>query len=417
MKTSASALEQYERCPHQYFQERIEHKKGLPSDAMRLGSVCHRTIERLMRKHVEDGETKPFDASLANDFYKEEWSKETGLSGEERFMEGLGLIIAFVERWSPMDPKRIVGIEEHFEILLASDGNDEDANAPDVTLRGVMDLVLADERINEETGEVFTSIEIVDYKSTHAFLTTRDAEASIQLAIYAIAARKKWDNATHFTCSLHMLQTSTHIQVDHTPRQIEGFREYILATAQQVDKDESWIQKLGPDCVWCHLRSECRAYQEALKAKSHLTAETPEDLEAVARERQEVALRAKIYKSRQDELDAVIKENLSRTKEPLLLAGEFFKLSQVETVEYDPRLVVELLQDRLGIDPSETMSSTMEVNKKRLETVLTDTAKGREGGLSTITMIKAALQNRSTRKYTTRLTHKKDKETHKPKKG
>lgn len=413
MKTSASALEQYERCPYQYYQERIEKKKGIPHDAMRLGSVCHRTIERLMRKHREDGEFKPFDATLANEYYKQEWAKETGLSGEELFTEGLGLIIGFVERWSPMDPKRILAIEEHFEIFLAFDGND-DADVPGVNVRGVIDLAIADETIDEETGEVLTSIEIVDYKSTHAFLTTRDAEASIQLAIYAIAARKKWDHASRFTSSLHMLQTGTHIQVEHGIEQREGFRDYILATAQQIENEESWLQKLGSDCAWCHLRTECPAYQQALKSKSHIATETPDDLERLVQERQEVALRAKLYKKRQDELDAVLKENLSRTNQPLIMGGEVWRMSKVESLEYDPKLVVDLLRERLGMDPDDVMTQTMEVQKKKLDQLLTAAAKDREGGLSTVSMIQAALQNRSKRVFTTRLNHKKDKETYKP---
>ena len=93
---------------------------------MRLGRVCHRTIKRLMEKHRQDGEVKPFDASLAHDYFQEEWSYETGLSGADLFTEGLAMVIGFVERWSPMDPKRILGIEEPFEIAITPRHDNDD---------------------------------------------------------------------------------------------------------------------------------------------------------------------------------------------------------------------------------------------------------------------------------------------------
>lgn len=472
MKTSSTALEQYERCPSQYHQERIEKKRGQPPMSFRLGRVCHRVIQRLMQKHLEDGEVKPFDAALANEFYKEEWAKESGLSGEDLFTDGLQMIISFVERWSPMDPARILGIEEPFEIVLTPDADEDDEPSPDcpqdadcangmncktcktidglisqesenngqldwecpkhglqhgphclkchcereivkrgITAVGFMDLVLRNELIDESTGEVEYTIEVIDYKSTHAFVTTRDAESSIQLALYNMAARQKWPGERSYTCSLHMLQTGTHITVRHTPQQLAGFKQYILATASQIEQDQSWIAKLGPDCAWCHLRAECATYQKALKAHNHIATETLADLEQLGQEREEVSIRAKIFKKRLEEIDDVLKERLSRTTQPLFLAGYIFSMSKVETLEHSPKLVIELLSERLGIPQERIIEATMEVQKKRLDQLLTEIAA--EQGLTPVAMVKAALANRAERKYATRMNHKKDKDTHK----
>jgi hypothetical protein len=453
MKTSPTALVQYEHCPHQYYEERIAKKYGQPPDSFRLGRVCHRTIKRLMEKHRQDGVVKDFDASLAHDYYQEEWSAETGLSGADLFTEGLGMVIGFVERWSPMDPKRILGIEEAFEIAVTvrdEDADDESlddlvayhdaedndhvwecpkhgfqptphcpechAERADQTtiVRGFMDLVFGDDTIDEETGEVTRVIEVIDYKSTHAFLTSRDAEASIQLAIYNLAAREKWSGAQKYLCSLHMLRDGVNITVRHEPAQLEGFKRYIIATANQIERDTSWVTKLGPDCCFCHLRGECVAYQKALKTHSHLATESLADLNNLAKEREEVAIHAKIFKKRLDEIDDVLEAHLDQMQGPLFLNGYVFSKSVVKSLQHEPATVIELLSTRLGLSAEEIIKATMEVQKKRLDQLLTEQSE--KHGLTKIGLVKAALVNRAGTKVTTRMNPpRKEKETHKKK--
>lgn len=455
MKTSPTALEQYERCPRQYHDERIEKKYGQPPDSFRLGRVCHRTIKRLMEKHCQDGEAKPFDASLAHDYYEEEWAKEAGLSGADLFTEGLAMVIGLVERWSPMDPRRILGLEVPFEIAVVSRGDDDENDGPQddlvayhdaedndhvwecpkhgfqptphcpecheeraqtatVTVTGYMDLVLGDETVDEETGEVTRVIEVVDWKSTHAFLTTRDAESSIQLAIYNLAARAKWPGAEKYLCTLHMLRDGTSITVRHEPSQLEGFKSYIVATARQIESDRSWAPKLGPDCCFCHLRGECAAYQKAVKAHNHIAVESLEDLNAVAKEREQVAIHAKIFQKRLDEIDAVLEAHLDRMQGPLFLGGYVFSKSAVKSLKHDPNTVIELLSSRLGLSREAIIKATMEVQKKRLDQLLTDQSQHHD--LTKIGLVKAALVNRAETRVTNRMNPpKKEKETHKKK--
>jgi len=437
-KISATAIEQYERCPRRYHEERIEKKRGQPPDSFRLGRVCHRVIQRLMTKHREDGQVKPFDASLANDFYQEEWAKESGLSGEDLFTEGLTMIVRFVEKWSPMDPGRILGIEEGFEISIVPGteefwpGDDDDprdgegdpetaARAPEsetlntATAFGFMDLVLAEETVDESTGEVFRKIDVIDYKSSHAFVTTRDAEASVQLALYNLAARQKWPGAERYTCTLHMLQDGTNVTVRHEPGQLAGFKKYILATVQQIENDTTWIPKLAPDCVWCHLRAECPAYQKAAKTHNYVATETMDDLEQLAKEREQVAISAKIFTKRKEEIDAVLKEHISRMQGPLLLGGYVFSVSRVDSLEHDPRTVIELLSEKLGLQTGDIVAATMEVQKKRLDQLLTQQAETH--GLTKVGLVQAALVNRADHKISSRMNPpKKEKDTHKGKK-
>jgi hypothetical protein len=279
---------------------------------------------------------------------------------------------------------------------------------------GFMDLILANETIDEETGEVTRVIEVVDWKSTHAFLTTRDAESSVQLAIYNLSAHEKWPGAEKYLCSLHMLRDGTSITVRHEASQLEGFKSYILATAHQIERDTSWITKLGPDCCFCHLRGECVAYQKALKTHNHIAVESPEDLDNLAREREEVAIHAKIFKKRLDEIDEVLEAHLDRMQGPLFLAGYVFSKSVVNSLQHDPNTVVELLSSKLGLSTEDILKATMEVQKKRLDQLLTEQSE--RHGLTTVSMVKAALVNRAGTKVTTRMNPpKKEKETHKKK--
>jgi len=290
---------------------------------------------------------------------------------------------------------------------------EREADRNSVTATGFMDLILKTELIDEETGEVENIIEVIDYKSTHAFLTSRDAESSIQLALYNMAARQKWPGMRSYICSLHMLQTGTHITVRHEPQQLAGFKKYILATAKQIEKDTSWTTKLGPDCAWCHLRTECSAYKKALAAGNHIATETIADLNKLAKEREEVAIRAKIFSKRLEEIDDVLKEHLSRTNQPLFAAGHVFSMSKVDSLQHKPLTVVTLLSEKLGLTVDQIIERTMEVQKKRLDQLLTESAQ--EHGLTPITMIKAALVNRAEHKISSRMNAKKEKETHKKK--
>jgi CRISPR/Cas system-associated exonuclease Cas4 (RecB family) len=428
MRTSDSALEQYEECPRQYDLERNQKKRGKPTAPIRLGRVVHRTIQKLLKKYKEAGEAKPFDASLASDIYTEEWGKELGLSGKELFTDGLQIVADWVEKWSiPLDPHSILGIEEPFKFTIEYRPQDDEyddeeeeeetaiepSNLMPVEVVGYLDLVLGHDLVDEETGEVETLIEVIDWKTTKAFLTSRDAQESLQLSIYDLAAREKWPDARAYRAALNLLRDGTHLQVRHSTAERRDTERYILATAAQIRDEREWAPRLNSNCTYCHHRHDCPAYQKALKGDSHTVAEDMNDFDKLIEERAALAIRKKIVGKRLDEIDDVIKAHLKSSKHPLEIGGWFFKLSSVERKNYPADVVIPLLAHKFDISPAELLADLTTVSTKKLKELMK--TKAEELGREKVSLVQATLESKAERNYSSRLYNRKEKKP-KPKK-
>jgi len=396
-KLSATAIVQYERCPRQYKLERIDKIRPKDNHPALFGRVIHRTIERLLAEHKSSGSTGILDAGRAADILTEEWGKEPGLAGHEAFSEGLQIMSDLCERLSPLDPESVLSTEEWFSV--ETDG---------VNLVGVIDLVLQREAVNEETGEVFIKIEVLDWKTTREFLTTRDAAESIQLAIYDMAMRLTYDADQYETC-FYMLRSSDKIRIRHTNADLESWRRYIVATAEQIDREEEWKPKLNPQCVHCHVRKNCEAFLEAVKGELPPYTEDMEDIRALAVEREGLSIRKKIVKKRLEVIDNAIKALLSMTGEAVDLGEDdwFFKLSSVEKKSFAPSDVLDILAVRLGLEPRDVLDAVAVVQKGKLDKLFAEVSE--KQGVGPVQLARGALENRAERTYSSRLYSKKQK--------
>jgi hypothetical protein len=395
MKTSDTALEQYQKCPFQYKLERIDHKKGNPNDKVRVGRVCHRTLKQLMRDHIAQTETKPLDYTSVPHIFEEEWEKEVGLSDRDLFTEGMQMVNDTIDSMGEVDPKTVVGIEKPFSIEF--DG---------VTLIGSMDLVFKYESTDSDTGEVTTEILVIDYKSTLAFLTSRDARESLQLQIYNLAARELWPDATTYRCALFLMASAQLIPATWTVPYLADTKKYIVSTCHQIENEKSWHAHLNSDCVYCHHRHDCGIYRDALIWDDKFVCESLADLDSLAKEREDLTVRLRILNRRKDEVDNAIKSAVRSG--PLEIDGELFKLSRVETKTYPLWKTIQAITKHAQIDVDKIIDSIATVSKSHLDSFLRDAET--KLGASKVTMIRAALDNVAQREISTRLYHKAGKE-------
>lgn len=359
------------------------------------GRVEHRTIDRLLKTHKERGDFDYLDLHEATAIFTEEWGIESGLYSQDLFTQGLKHISDLIDTLGPLDPERILATEKWFSTDLGDD----------VEVVGVIDLVLGVETFNEETGEVFLELEVIDWKTTKLFMSPTDAHQSMQLSLYVLAAKQMWPKATKVTAALHMLDSGSHLQTHRSGKALAEDILFIKSVSAQIWNDETWLPRLNSDCVHCHLRSSCSAYKHALTGPMPIVVEDVEgDLDALAEEREAVALRAKIAKKRQGEIDDLFKALLRASGQPLDLTDFFFRLSQVARKTYPAEETCRFLAERLGMEFSEVVAAICEIQKKKLDALF----KGYEGPEDP-RMVQGALANLERISYSSRLNSKKKK--------
>jgi putative RecB family exonuclease len=406
MRISPTALERYEECPRRFKIERVDRRDVEVAEGARLGRVLHSTLERLVREHKEAETIDFLDLQRASEIYEEEWAKEGHVSGQENFTEGLQMVHDEIQRAGVIAWHEVASVEDKFEIPLADEVDLFDGVEDDVTLVGIIDRMNVRDIVDDDTGEVQEDVLVLDYKSTREFLTARDAHESVQLSAYALAARTAYPNAKRIRCGLVLLRSATLVTTTRTPEQLEDFRRYARAMAHRIEAEKEWKPRLNARCIYCDGRRDCPAYEAVLKGDTYFVCEDPDDLEAVAKERQELASRIKIMSKRKDELDAILKAQLSAFKDGLSLAGEFWKLTHPAGKSYPLSDTLAVISKQTGMRVEELYDRFGEVRKTSL-TAFLKTLK--QDGMNT-TMLQSALEGIAERTRGERLYHRKVKD-------
>lgn len=170
-RLSASAVQTYETCPLQF---KLEREWRIPDEvpaAMQYGAVMHRVLRgyydsvRLERPIADDDLIQFFRDDLAQagmqDRYQHDLYEAQGVQQLEDFLAA--------SRRAPAP--QVLHTEEFFDIKVG-----------EVTVVGRIDRIdqVADNRVI-----------ITDYKTGRA-QSQEDSDESLQLSIYALAAREKW---------------------------------------------------------------------------------------------------------------------------------------------------------------------------------------------------------------------------------
>jgi CRISPR/Cas system-associated exonuclease Cas4 (RecB family) len=101
----------------------------------------------------------------------------------------------------------------------------------------------------------------VDYKTGKA-RPQEDADESLQLSIYAIAAREKWGYHVGDVV-FHNLEGNVEVVSRRTDFQLEQARERVFNAAQHIAAG-NFNPKLGFHCTFCAFRGLCPAREKQL---------------------------------------------------------------------------------------------------------------------------------------------------------
>jgi DNA helicase-2/ATP-dependent DNA helicase PcrA len=241
LKLSSSAVENYRKCPQQYAFGYLWSLKEGPRAMLSFGSVIHTTIKRFLEQ-FRKGVKLPFDE--VQRIYETEWTSagyEDEYQEAEYKKDGLEQLKVFHAAML-QDPPDILEQEKGFELPLENN----------VILTGRMDQV-------NSLGR--KDVEIVDYKTGRP-KKDADARKSLQLSIYALAAKEifEWNPAR---LVFHYLQSNQRQETTRDAKQITEAEATVQETAADI-RAGNFPAKPGFFCRGCAYKPICPAHEESL---------------------------------------------------------------------------------------------------------------------------------------------------------
>ena len=250
-RLSASAIDTYERCGLQFRLERDWHLSAKPAAAMQYGATMHRVLKdcfdalRAGRPKTEEQLIEQFRADLAAAGIQEAYQHEL----YEK--QGVAQLRDFVSSITPEAGQSVLHTEEPFEIRLG-----------ETTVAGRIDRI--DRRADG-------TVAIIDYKTGKA-RDQENADESLQLSLYAIAAQKKWGYPVG-QLSFYNLEHNIPVTTMRSEADLLAAQERVAAAAKGIAAGE-FTAKIGIHCGFCAFRSLCPLQEKFIPHRGAAAART-----------------------------------------------------------------------------------------------------------------------------------------------
>ncbi|MBA3914324.1 MAG: ATP-dependent helicase, partial [Acidobacteriales bacterium] len=235
-RLSVTAIEAYDRCPLQF---KLQREWPLPREvpgALHYGSAMHLVLRAYFdalgagRPMPDDTVIELFSTTLANagisDDYQYELYEKQGIEQLREFLE--------IQRTSP--PPDVLHTEQGFELKVGI-----------TTVAGRIDRI---DRL--PNGHVA----IMDYKTGRP-RKERDAEKSLQLSVYALAALRQWGYEAD-EVAFYNMEGNNRLADTRTDKQLEGALKKIEETAENISAGE-FTADPGFVCDYCPYHLICPA--------------------------------------------------------------------------------------------------------------------------------------------------------------
>ncbi len=245
-RLSASAVQTYETCPLQFKLQREWRLPQEPAAAMQYGAAMHRVLRtyydavrfgrRMSGEELLDALRDDLASAGIQDAYQHDLYQE----------QAVRQIADFIAACARAPEPKVLHTEEAFEVKLGT-----------ATVVGRID------RIDQMDGN---RIVITDYKTGRP-QSQEDADKSLQLSIYSLAAREKWGyHAEHLV--FFNLEESGGVVTHRTDAQLEDARYKVESVAANISAGE-FTAKTGHHCQWCSYRTICPATEKRMYSKEN----------------------------------------------------------------------------------------------------------------------------------------------------
>lgn len=236
---SASAIDRYQICPMQFKLEREWRIPAEVSAAVQYGASVHRALLdyfnslRWERQPSDEEVIEQFRADLAREAIADRYQHDL----YER--QGVMQLKEFLAR---RDRPEVLHTEERFSVKIG-----------DTNLVGRIDRI---DRASDSEAVIIT-----DYKTGKA-KSQEDADKSLQLSLYALAAREKWGYKAE-RLVFHNLEGNTAISTVRSDADLQEARCTVQDIAAKIAAGE-FEARVGVQCTMCAYRLLCPKTEKPL---------------------------------------------------------------------------------------------------------------------------------------------------------
>ena len=238
---SASAIVIYEECPLRF---KLEREWNLPRDvsaSLHYGAAMHNVLHtfydavRYQREISDEDLIEQFRSYLASAGIADRYQYELYLR------QGIEQLGQFLEVARSLPPPEVLETERRFELHVGSS-----------KVAGRVDRM-------DRTGE--DTVAIVDYK-TGKPQSQEEADKSLQLSLYALAARDAWGKrADHLI--FYNLENNTPVFTTRTDGELDAAKIRVEKAAEGIAEGE-FRAKPGFHCAFCPYRNLCPATEKVV---------------------------------------------------------------------------------------------------------------------------------------------------------
>jgi len=239
-RLSASSIDAYKTCPLKFKIGRDWKLPSEPGGAMQFGATMHRILlayyqaVRAGRPLADDVALEIFETDLRGQNLEDAYQLELYLKA------GRNQLKSFLETARTSAPT-VLHTEEWFDVEIGG-----------ARISGRVD------RIDQIEGNAVT---IVDYK-TGKPQDQKAADESLQLSIYAIAAREKWGYKAE-RLVLYNLVDNQPVLTTRTEHTLQKVKHEVENVAHSIAQNQ-FDAKPGFHCAWCSYRGLCPATEKEL---------------------------------------------------------------------------------------------------------------------------------------------------------
>jgi DNA helicase-2/ATP-dependent DNA helicase PcrA len=247
-RLSASAVDTYERCGLRFKLERDWRIPAKPAAAMQYGAAIHRVLKtyfdsiRMGRPKAEEELIELFRTDLASAKIQESYQHEL------YEQQGVRQLREFLSSARSIDAAQVLQTEESFEIHVG-----------DIVVNGRIDRI---DRRPDGT------VAIIDYKTGKA-RDQEDADESLQLSLYAIAAEEKWGYNVG-ALIFHNLEQNVPVTTMRSAADLIAARARVTEAAEGI-ANNIFEARLGMHCNFCAYRSLCPEKEKRIPRKAEIS--------------------------------------------------------------------------------------------------------------------------------------------------